>query len=151
MNSMQQPAGAPGGRGCCRWQGNRACPNAHRRSGCAEQRMRYLTARRLALSLPGVIEAPHHDYNSWRVGKAKRIFVTIPPGETHLHVFVDDAAREQALVLHAAFAEKLLWGGKVVGLRICLDAADAAVVKALIRQAWAQKGGQRGSQPGGKS
>ena len=103
--------------------------------------MRYLTARRFALSLPGVIEAPHHDYNSWRVGKAKRIFVTIPPDQAHLHIFVDEAAREQALLLHATFAEKLWWGAKVLGLRVNLAAANAAVVKALIRQAWAQKGG----------
>lgn len=103
--------------------------------------MRYLTARRFALSLPGVIEAPHHDYNSWRVGKAKRIFVTIPPAETHLHLFVDEAAREEALVLHADFAEKLLWGGKVMGLRVALAEANATVVKKWIRLAWAQKGG----------
>lgn len=109
--------------------------------------MRYLTARRFALSLPGAIEAPHHDYNSWRVGKAKRIFVTIPPDQAHLHIFVDEPTREQALTLHAAFAEKLWWGAKVLGLRIDLDAANATVVKALIRQAWAQKGGQ----PGGPS
>lgn len=103
--------------------------------------MRYLTARRFALSLPGVIEAPHHDYNSWRVGKAKRIFVTVPPDQAHLHIFVDEATREQALVVHAAFSEKLLWGGKVVGLRINIQDANGTVVKQLIRQAWTQRGG----------
>lgn len=103
--------------------------------------MRYLTARSFALSLPGVIEAPHHNYNSWRVGKAKRIFVTVPPDEEHLHIFVDEAEREQALVLHGAFSEKLLWGGRVVGLRVTLAAANAVVVKQLMRQAWAHKGG----------
>lgn len=113
--------------------------------------MRYLTARRFALSLPGVIEAPHHDYNSWRVGKAKRIFVTIPPDAMHLHIFVDDAAREEALLLHPDFTEKLLWGGKVVGLRTALVAANATVVKRLIRLAWDQKGGQRGVQEGGSA
>ncbi|MBL8516955.1 MAG: MmcQ/YjbR family DNA-binding protein [Betaproteobacteria bacterium] len=106
--------------------------------------MRHATARNFALSLPGVIEAPHHDYNSWRVGKAKRIFVTIPPDEAHLHIFVDDATREEALVMHAAFAEKLLWGGKVVGLRVNLDKAESAIVKRLIRQAWSHKGGHSG-------
>ena len=103
--------------------------------------MKYLTARSSALSLPGVIEAPHHVYNSWRVGKAKRIFVTVPPDQAHLHIFVDEAGRERALVLHHAFAEKLMWGGKVVGLRVTLAAANAAVVKQLMRQAWAHKGG----------
>jgi hypothetical protein len=109
--------------------------------------MRYLTARRFALSLPGVIEAPHHDYNSWRVGKAKRIFVTVPPDQQHLHIFVDEAVREQALVLHGAFAEKLMWGGKVMGLRVTLADANATVVKRWIRQAWVTKG----AHPGGKA
>jgi hypothetical protein len=103
--------------------------------------MKFITAHRYALSLPHVVEAPHHDYGSWRVGKAKRIFATLPPGETHLHLFVDDAKREEALVVHEHFAEKLLWGGKVVGLRIDVAAADAAVVKRLIRAAWEHKGG----------
>lgn len=106
--------------------------------------MRYDTARSFAVSLPGVIEAPHHDYNSWRVGKAKRIFVTIPPDHAHLHIFVDETAREQALVLHPSFTEKLLWGGKVVGLRVNLAAANATVVKRWIRDAWALKSAQKG-------
>lgn len=90
--------------------------------------------RRYALSLPAVTEAPHHTYSSFRV--RGRIFVTIPPAQTHIHIFVDEKARERALALDPEFLEKLLWGGKVVGLRVSLAAAMPAVVKGLVRAAW---------------
>jgi hypothetical protein len=93
--------------------------------------------RQFALSLPEVTEQPHHHYSSFRV--RGRIFVTAPPEETHIHVFVDEEDREQALVLHADFLEKLSWGGKVVGLRIVLARADKDVVTDLIRRAWRRK------------
>lgn len=97
--------------------------------------MKLSAIRTFALSLPDVTEAPHHNFGSFRVGG--RIFVTVPPEETHLHVFVSEPHREQALALYPHFAEKLLWGGKVAGLRIALADADPAVVKGLVRQAWA--------------
>ena len=90
-----------------------------------------------AMSLQDVTEAPHHDFSSFRV--RGRIFVTIPPDEAHIHVFVSETDREQALALYPAFVEKLLWGGKVVGLRIALAAAKPAVVKALVTSAWMNK------------
>jgi hypothetical protein len=99
--------------------------------------MKFSAVRAFALSLPDVAEAPHHDFGSFRVGS--RIFVTVPPEETHLHVFVSEPHREQALALYPQFADKLLWGGKVAGLRIALADADPAVVKGLVRQAWAYK------------
>lgn len=99
--------------------------------------MKFSTLRTFALSLPGTTEAPHHNFGSFRV--RGKIFVTVPPGETHIHVFVPDMAREQALVLHPEFVEKLLWGGKVVGVRVTLAAAKPAAVKSLVRQAWQHK------------
>ena len=72
-------------------------------------------------------------------------------------VLIDDLAGEavlslcpQARVIHVgkrggckstpqAFIEKLLWGGKVVGLRIVIAAAPAALLKSLVHQAWAHK------------
>jgi hypothetical protein len=104
--------------------------------------MKLSAVRKFALSLPDVAEAPHHHFGSFRVGG--RIFVTVPPGETHLHVFVSEPQREQALALYPQFAEKLLWGGKVAGLRIALADADPAVVKELVRQAWAYKAAKAG-------
>ena len=96
--------------------------------------MKLETIRKFALSLPETTEEPHFDSGSYRV--AGRIFVTVPPGETHIHVFVSEAVREQALAMYPDFAEKLHWGAKVVGLRVTLAKAPAAAVKLLVRQAW---------------
>ena len=99
--------------------------------------MRFAALRTFALSLPEVVESPHHDFTSFRI--RGKIFVTAPPPQDVIHVFVSEAVRERALVVHAGFAEKLLWGGKVVGLRIRLAAAEPATVKDLVRQAWLNK------------
>ena len=48
--------------------------------------MQIADVRRHALSLDAVTEEPHHTYSSFRV--RGKIFVTIPPEETHLHVFI---------------------------------------------------------------
>jgi hypothetical protein len=68
-----------------------------------------------------------------------KMLVTVPPEETHIHVFVDDSEREPALALYPEFIEKLFWAGKVRGLRISLATAQPAVVKALIRASWTAK------------
>ena len=95
--------------------------------------MRMATVRTYALSLEDVTEQPHHEYSSFRVGG--KIFVTVPPKEDVIHVFVDEDDRERALAMYPEWAEKLLWGGKARGLRITLASAPAAAVKALVRQA----------------
>jgi len=99
--------------------------------------MKFAEVRRFALGLPDVTEQPHHHYASFRV--RGKIFVTVPPEQEHIHVFVDETAREQALAVHAEFVEKLFWGGKVCGIRIRLASARPAVVKELVRRAWANK------------
>jgi uncharacterized protein YhfF len=90
--------------------------------------------RKLALSLEAVTEEPHHDYSSFRV--RGKIFVTIPPGGDFIHVFVGEEERERALALYPAFVEKLLWGGKAVGLRVALTAATPTAVKSLVVKAY---------------
>jgi hypothetical protein len=99
--------------------------------------LKYAAARTFALSLPEATEQPHHNFSSFRV--RGKIFVTIPPEQEHFHVFLSEAHREQALAMYPEFTEKLLWGGKVVGLRVCLAAAPAVAVKQLVRQAWSAK------------
>ena len=99
--------------------------------------MRIATVRTCALSLEDVTEQPHHQYSSFRV--RGKIFVTVPPEEDVIHVFVGEEDRERALAMYPAWAAKLLWGGKVVGLRITLAEAPAAAVKALVRQAHATR------------
>jgi len=96
--------------------------------------VKMLAVRRFALSLGEATEAPHHEYSSFRV--RGRIFVTVPPQEDAIHVFVGEADREQALAMYPEWAEKLLWGGKVRGLRITLAPAAPAAVKALVRKAY---------------
>jgi hypothetical protein len=99
--------------------------------------MKLEAVRQFALSLPQVEEAPHFNYGSFRVGG--KILVTVPPEQTHIHVFVNEATREPVLALYPAWAEKLLWGSKAIGIRILLAKARPAVVEQLIRQAWDQK------------
>ena len=99
--------------------------------------MKLAEVRRFSLRLPEVTEEPHHHYSSFRV--RGKIFVTVPPDDESIHVFVDEASREQALALHPSFVEKLFWGGKVRGIRIQLARATPDAVKQLVRSAWACK------------
>ena len=96
--------------------------------------MKIESVREHALSLEEVTEEPHHQYSSFRV--RGKIFVTVPPAEDVIHVFVGEEVRELSLALHPGFTQKLLWGGKVVGLRIALEAANATAVKALVSKAY---------------
>jgi YjbR len=86
------------------------------------------------MSLEAVTEEPHHDYSSFRV--RGKIFVTVPPAEDVIHVFIGEEDRELALALYPGFTEKLLWGGKVVGLRIALAGANPSAVKTLVSKAY---------------
>jgi hypothetical protein len=103
--------------------------------------MKIAEVRRYALSLPGATEEPHFEYSSFRV--RRKIFVTVPPDHEHIHVFVGENEREQALALHPDYLEKLVWGSKVCGLRVHLRRASSSVVNGLIRKAWLQKAPKR--------
>ncbi len=96
--------------------------------------MNITSVRRFAMALAAVTEAPHHHFSSFRV--AGKIFVTVPPDEEHIHVFIPEEAREQALAMYPEFTEKLLWGSKVVGVRITLPLANATAVKSMVKAAW---------------
>ena len=95
------------------------------------------SVRLMALSHPEVTEEPHFAATSFRV--RGKIFVTVPPEGTHIHVFVAEEAREPMLAMYPDDVEKLFWGKKVVGLRVILDRAQDSVVEDLIRQAWVNK------------
>jgi hypothetical protein len=95
------------------------------------------TVRSHALSLGDVTEEPHHHYSSFRV--RGNIFVTVPPDEAHIHVFTSEETRDQALAMFPHFIEKLLWGGKVVGIRIGLEKAEPEAVKQLVKAAFEHK------------
>lgn len=101
--------------------------------------MKIEALRKFAMSLPAVTEEPHHNFSSFRVGG--KIFVTVPPEGTHVHVFVSEQERELALSIYPEFVEKLLWGGRVVGIRVRLAQADPSALKALVRSAYELKSG----------
>jgi hypothetical protein len=103
--------------------------------------MKIAQVRRYALSLPDATEEPHFEYSSFRI--RGKIFVTVPPDEEHVHIFVGDDEREHALALHPAFLEKLVWGGKIRGLRVRLSTASPSVVNQLVRAAWVRKAPKR--------
>lgn len=103
--------------------------------------MKLAEVRRMALSLPETTEEPHFNYSSFRVGG--KIFATVPPEGEHVHVFVGEEQREQALALEPSSLEKLLWGKRVVGLRITLKNARPATVAKLLSQAWTGKAPRR--------
>jgi hypothetical protein len=93
--------------------------------------------RKHALALPDVTEEPHFERTSFRING--RIFLTAKASETHIHVFVPEQVRDPALAMHSDCISKLLWGGKVVGLRVELPKAPLGVVKDLIAVAWQSK------------
>jgi hypothetical protein len=108
--------------------------------------MKLAAVRRRALALPETSEAPHHQYGSFRV--RGKIFATFAPDQEWLHLFVDEDVREHALALDPGFLEPLRWGGKVVGLRVQLPRADAAVVGRLLEKAWRRKAPKSLATPG---
>jgi hypothetical protein len=99
--------------------------------------MKLSVVRNHALSLPEATEEPHFDYASFRV--RGKIFVTVPPDEEHIHIFLGPEPRAAALDTWPSFLEELKWGKKVLGLRVSLDLATPAVVKRLVSQAWHDK------------
>ena len=96
--------------------------------------MTFAELRRAALALPRANEAPHHESWSFRVDG--RIFATVPPGETHAHLFLDEAARRRALADHPSAVESLHWGAREVGVRVDLAAIPSEVVVAMLADAW---------------
>lgn len=99
--------------------------------------MKLSQVRRMALSLPEVTEEPHFQRTSFRV--RGKIIATALPDEPFLNVMVGETAREPALAIHSSYVEKLLWGKKVVGLRVDLNRAKPAAVSDLLKQAWEEK------------
>lgn len=91
-------------------------------------------ARRFALSLPEVTEAPHFHYSSFRV--RGKIFATVPPEGSHMHIFVAEPERGIVISARPQAYEKLWWGKKVAGLRVTLARAKTPEVEDLLYSAW---------------
>jgi hypothetical protein len=90
----------------------------------------------LAMEFEGAKEAPHFTMRSFRVGG--RLYATLPPEETHLHVFVDEhAARAYAAAETAC--EELWWGRRLCGVRVLLSAVEPELLRELLEAAWERK------------
>ena len=98
-------------------------------------------ARRFALALPGTTEEPHHDMSSFRV--AGRIFATVTPDETRLHVFVQEPEISATVADDPVAFEPLQWGKAIRGLRVRLSVAPADRVRELLMEAWLRKAPRR--------
>lgn len=94
-------------------------------------------ARRFALSLPGSTEQPHHDMSSFRV--AGKIFATVTPDETRLHVFIDEPEISATVAEDPAAFEPLYWGKSLRGVRVLLASAPAGRVRELLTDAWLRR------------
>jgi hypothetical protein len=94
-------------------------------------------ARRLALSMPEATEEPHFDMTSFRV--RGKIFVTVPPDGSRLHVFVDPLEVEAYVAQDPAAFEPLHWGKQVRGLCVTLAPTSAASLAEIIEEAWRRK------------
>jgi hypothetical protein len=97
--------------------------------------------REFALALPGTTEEPHHEMSSFRV--AGRIFATVTPDETRLHVFVQEPEISAAVADDPTAFEPLQWGKAVRGLRVQLSAAPADRVRELLTEAWLRRAPKR--------
>jgi hypothetical protein len=95
------------------------------------------TVRRLALSLPGANEEPHHDMTSFRVGG--RIFATVTPEGDRVHIFIggDDVAAYRAE--YPGVVEELWWGKRLSGCRVVLKDAMPALLRELLTEAWRRR------------
>jgi hypothetical protein len=94
-------------------------------------------ARSFALTLPGTTEQPHHDMSSFRV--AGKIFATVTPDETRLHVFVDEPEIAPTVAENPAAFEPLYWGKSLRGIRVLLAAAPDDRIRELLTEAWLRR------------
>jgi hypothetical protein len=97
-------------------------------------------ARGFALGLPGTVEQPHHDMSSFRV--AGKIFATVTPDETRLHVFVGEPEISATVAENPAAFEPLYWGKALRGIRVLLAAAPEDRIRELLTEAWLRRAPQ---------
>ncbi len=92
--------------------------------------------RRLALALPEVVEQDHHGRPSFRVGD--RIFATLWD-EGHLNVMLDEAGILTAVQTHPGACTAFYWGKRLAAVHVELAAADEALTRELLADAWERR------------
>ena len=93
-------------------------------------------ARRLALALPGAVEADHHGRPSFRV--AGKIFATLRD-DNHLNVMLDQPGILTAVEAAPDMCAELWWGKRLSAVQVALDRADAELVRDLLTDAWERR------------
>ena len=93
-------------------------------------------ARALALSLDGAVEQDHHGRPSFRV--SGKIFATLWTDE-QLNVMLPGDRIEQVVADEAERCEPVWWGKRLAAVRVRLPLADAALVEALLAEAWQRR------------
>src|SRR5262249_61584062 len=68
-----------------------------------------------------------------------KIFVTVPPEGTRLHVFVDPLEVGAYVAQNPAAFEPLRWGKQIRGLRVDLAATPLAILAEVIEESWRRK------------
>ena len=89
--------------------------------------------RRIALSLPGVVQSSHHDHPDFRVGG--KIFATVWRGNGVLIL----TPEQQSTLVRAhpkAFSPVTGGWGKKGSTTVHLDAADESLVRRWLKIAW---------------
>jgi hypothetical protein len=95
--------------------------------------------RELALALPEATEQDHHGRPSFRVG---RIFATLWT-ERRLNVMVEHDGILTAVQSRPDACSEMYWGKRLAAVQVDLDAADDALVAALLVDAWECKAPER--------
>jgi hypothetical protein len=93
-------------------------------------------ARRIALDLPGAVEQDHHGRPSFRVDR--KIFATQWDAR-HMNVMLDEPGIRTAVQARADCCTEVWWGKKLSAVRVDLDAADAALLRELLEDAWERR------------
>ena len=93
-------------------------------------------ARRLALALPEAVEQDHHGRPSFRVDG--RIFATLWDPE-HMNVMLDEPGILTAVEAHPGVCAGVMWGKRLAAVRVTLPAADPALLRDLLEDAWEAK------------
>lgn len=99
--------------------------------------MKQSEVQKIALSLPQTTEEPHFNRSSFRI--RGKVFATAIPNEHYLNIIASDSVREPALKIYADCLEPLVWGKKVLGLRVNLLKARSEMVSELLELAWKEK------------
>jgi hypothetical protein len=93
-------------------------------------------ARGFALDLPGTVEQDHHGRPSFRV--EKRIFATLWD-DRHMNVMLDEPGIMTAVSDYPRECSDVYWGKRLAAVRVDLDAAEPALLRSLLEDAWETK------------